>query len=135
MKGLIIPMLLLAGCSIHSENSLIQAHRETAHIHLIKLPPESRNDDWFYGGQLEIRKPKKGLVILQFEISGTVNTVAILAHGDSGEFNSLQECTTVKEVNFNTRSGSSIDVTDLSGKFLITYGSCNKAGTYILNLK
>lgn len=136
MRRLFLAMALVACKSTIEKNGLIETHTDKARVYLIKLPLESRNDEWFDGGRLEIHKPKRGRAILQFEPSGTLNTVSILApNSDSGEFQGMEECVEVKHADFNARDGSSIDVTDLSGTFWITYGSCNKGGTYILNLK
>lgn len=117
-------------------SDLVKLRTEKAYVYLIKLPRGYQNDVWFNGGSIEIHKPKKGRVILQFERSGTVNNVSILAPSwESGNFLKIEDCDKVKESFFTTQSDSSIDITELTGIFLIQYGSCNIAGSYTLVLK
>jgi hypothetical protein len=113
---------------------LVDLHTEKAYVYLIKIPHEAIVDDIFDGGNLMIRKPKKGKVLLQFEGSGTLNTV-VLWSSETGDFKKSSDCIQEKESNFQTSMNSTIDVTDMTGRYLIRYNSCNIGGTYLLTIK
>jgi hypothetical protein len=109
--------------STRKEVGLFDLHTEKASVYLIKIPHEAIVDDIFDGGKLMIRKPKKGKVLLQFEGSGT------------GDFKNLSDCIEERQSNFQTSMNSTIDVTDMTGTYLIRYNSCNIGGTYLLTIK
>ncbi|MBK9337547.1 MAG: hypothetical protein IPM98_13675 [Lewinellaceae bacterium] len=136
-KWIFLALICLASCkTLDPPNSMVQKHTEKATVFLIKLPPSYQNDAWFDGGNIEISKPKRGRVILQFEASGTVNQASVLSPNWEVENPSkIEDYSEVKEVFFNTQYASSIDVTELRGTYLILYGSCNIAGSYKLILK
>ena len=111
----------------------IELHTEKAYVYLLKIPYETMKDDVFEGGSLNIQKPKKGKVLLQFESSGTLNRV-VLWSSETGSFKNLKECFEERESNFQTIHDSTIDVTSMNGIYLIRYNSCNIGGTYVLTI-
>ena len=127
-------LLFFACKSAVSQHGLIQSHTERAVIHLIKIPPEALNDEWFDGGTLEINKPRKGKVLLQFERSGTLNHARIIGC-ETGDFKNMDDCYTIREISFNVPRASTIDISDLEGTYRIEYGSCNMGGNYTLIVK
>jgi hypothetical protein len=136
-KWMFLFLVCLVSCkTLDPTNGMVQKYTEKATVFLIKLPQKIRNDGWFDGGNVEITKPKKGRVILQFENSGTVNEASILSPKWEIENPSkIEDYSKIKEVFFNAGFESSIDVTDLTGTYLILYGSCNISGSYKLILK